>query len=67
MTYVLSVRNYIIELREKVAELTAQDRKRGDILDSDQLPQWQTKDRPDLVRANVERVYDELQGMTTPS
>lgn len=66
MGYVLSFRDYLIELREKVAELAAQEWKRGDVLDSDQLPKWQTKDRPDLLRANVERVYDELTGLTTP-
>jgi glyoxylase-like metal-dependent hydrolase (beta-lactamase superfamily II) len=62
--YVLSLRDYLIELREKVAELAAREWKRGDILDSDQLPQWRTKDRPDLLRANVERIYDELMGIT---
>lgn len=66
MAYVLRLRDYIVELRGKVGELLVQGWSRGDILDSDQLPKWWTLDRPDLLRANVERVYDELVGNIIP-
>jgi glyoxylase-like metal-dependent hydrolase (beta-lactamase superfamily II) len=62
MTYVLRFRDYVEALREKVRELVDQDWKRADILDCDQLPRWWTDDRPDLQRANVARIYEELTG-----
>ena len=62
MTYVLRFRDYVEALREKVKELVAQDWTRADILDCDQLPRWWTDDRPDLQRANVARIYEELTG-----
>jgi hypothetical protein len=37
-----------------------QGRDKADVLDSDRLPRWWTEDRPELMRANVERVYEEL-------
>jgi cyclase len=60
MTYVVRFRDYVNDLREKVKELIAQGWEKGDVLDSDQLPPWWTQDRPELLRANVARVYDEL-------
>ena len=51
--------DYMEALEEKVAQLIARGREKADILDSDQLPRWWTDDRPDLLRANVERAYEE--------
>jgi len=62
MDYVTRLRDYVEALRDKVAALMAQGTERAEILDSDQLPRWWTDDRPDLLRANVERVYEELLG-----
>jgi cyclase len=67
MAYVARFRGYVEALRDKVAELVAQGRERGDVLDSDQLPEWWTRDRPDLLRANVARVYDEVAGGSAPA
>jgi glyoxylase-like metal-dependent hydrolase (beta-lactamase superfamily II) len=67
MAYVLRFRDYLEALREKVAELVAQRLERGDVMESDQLPEWWTQDRPELLRANVARVYDELTGTTSPA
>ena len=64
MTYVVRFRDYVNDLREKVKELIAQGWEKGDVLDSDQLPPWWTQDRPELLRANVARVYDELVAST---
>ena len=60
MTYVIRFRDYVNDLREKVKELIEQGWEKGDVLDSDQLPPWWTQDRPELFRANVARIYDEL-------
>jgi len=57
--YVGRTRDYLEALQEKVGQLIARGREKADILDSDKLPQWWTDDRPALVRANVERVYEE--------
>jgi cyclase len=57
--YVGRLRGYLEALRERVGDLIARGREKADILDSDQLPHWWTDDRPDLLRANVERVYEE--------
>ncbi len=65
MTYVLRFRDYIEDLRAQVGELMAQGWDKGSILDSDKLPRWWTEDRPELLRANVERVFDELDGSVT--
>jgi glyoxylase-like metal-dependent hydrolase (beta-lactamase superfamily II) len=60
MDYVTRLRKYLEALRDKVAALMAKGWEKAGILDSDQLPHWWTDDRPDLLRANVERVYEEL-------
>jgi cyclase len=60
--YLIRVTDYIEALRDKVQALVAWGWEKGDILDSEQLPQWWTRDRPELLRANVARVYDELVG-----
>jgi hypothetical protein len=60
MTYVIRLADYIEDLRAEVQNLIAREWDKGRILDSDQLPQWWTEDRPDLLRANVEQVYEEL-------
>lgn len=62
MTYALRFRDYVEALRDKVKELVDLDWMRTDILDCDQLPRWWTDDRPDLQRANVARIYEELIG-----
>jgi cyclase len=60
--YLIRFRDYVQALQDKVQELIARGWERGDVLDSDQLPAWWTTDRPELLRANVARVYDELVG-----
>lgn len=60
MTYVIRLRDYIEDLRTGVGELIALGRDKAEILDSEDLPRWWTEDRPDLQRANVERIYNEL-------
>ncbi len=65
-SYVARLRSYLEELTGAVAALIAQGWEKGDVLDSDRLPAWWTDDRPDLMRANVGRVYDELSGNTPP-
>jgi cyclase len=67
MAYLVRFRDYIGALRDTVKALVAQGREKGDVLDSDQLPRWWTQDRPELLRANVARVYDELTGGTVPA
>ena len=59
MAYVGRMRDYLEALQEQVGQLIARGRPRADILDSDELPRWWTADRPELVRANVERAYEE--------
>jgi cyclase len=66
MDYVGRTRDYIAALRAKVQELMTEGWDRADILAADQLPRWWTDDRPELQRANVERVYDELAVTGTP-
>lgn len=61
LDYVGRVKNYIVDLRTRVQELIAQGLEKGDILDSE-LPRWWTDDRPELMRANTARIYDELTG-----
>jgi glyoxylase-like metal-dependent hydrolase (beta-lactamase superfamily II) len=58
--YVLRCRDYLQDLRDGVAAMIDQGWDKADVLDSDRLPRWWTDDRPDLMRANVERVYEEL-------
>jgi cyclase len=62
LDYVARCREYLKALRDKVRELVDQGVERGDILDSEQLPKWWTEDRRELMRANVERICDELAG-----
>jgi cyclase len=61
-TYLVRLRDHIEDLRTKVKELMKNGQDKGNILYSDQLPRWWTDDRPELLRANVERIYDELAG-----
>ena len=60
--YVARLRGYLEALVEAVGRLAAKGRTKEEVLDSGQLPPCWTDDRPDLRRANVERVYDELSG-----
>jgi cyclase len=62
LTYVARLREYLDSLRSTVGELIAQGWTKDDVLSSDRLPEWWTEDRADLLRANIERVYDELAG-----
>jgi cyclase len=62
MAYVAQLGRYLESLRAKVGELIAMGWDKGDVLDSNLLPTWWTQDRPDLIRANIARVYDELAG-----
>jgi cyclase len=66
MAYVIRLRDYVNDLRKSVKDLIAQGWEKGDVLDSDNLPMWWTEDRPELLRANVARVYDELLAGTMP-
>lgn len=65
MGYVVRVRAYLESLQEKVKQLIDAGWDKGDVLDSNQIPAWWTKDRPELMRANIARLYDELAGDTT--
>jgi cyclase len=60
IAYVVRVRGYIEALQAEVRDLIARGWDKASILDAEQLPQWWTTDRPDLVRGNLARVYDEL-------
>jgi hypothetical protein len=60
VAYVVRVREYLEALRDRVGELIARGWEPGDVIESDLLPKWWTSDRPDLLRANIARVYDEL-------
>lgn len=62
MAYIAQLRTYVESLRNSVAELIDRGWEKSAVVDSDQLPRWWTDDRPDLVRANTERLYDELAG-----
>jgi glyoxylase-like metal-dependent hydrolase (beta-lactamase superfamily II) len=64
--YVLRFRDYLQDLRDEVAAMIDRGWDKADVLDSDRLPRWWTEDRPDLRRANVERVYEELIKSATP-
>ena len=65
--YVLRFRDYLQDLRDGVAAMIDQGWDKADVLDSDRLPRWWSEDRPDLRRANVERVYEELIKSTAPA
>ena len=58
--YVARLRDYLVSLQEIVQELIAQGVEKAGVIDSPRLPTWWTGDRPDLLRANVARVYDEI-------
>lgn len=62
MGYVTRVREHLAALQETVRALIDEGVEKADVLDSDRLPRWWTEDRPDLQRANVARVYDEISG-----
>jgi glyoxylase-like metal-dependent hydrolase (beta-lactamase superfamily II) len=62
MAYLVRFRDYLEALQAGVQSLVARGWEKGDVMDSDQLPAWWTDDRPELWRANVGRVYDELVG-----
>jgi cyclase len=66
VTYVIFLMEYIESLQGKVKELIDRGWEKADVLDSDQLPGWWTDDRPDLLRANVARIYDQLAGNAGP-
>jgi cyclase len=59
-TYVVRVRDYIEALRASVAGLVSRGWSKIEILRAERLPRWWTDDRPELQRANVARVYDEV-------
>jgi glyoxylase-like metal-dependent hydrolase (beta-lactamase superfamily II) len=67
MNYVIRLRVYLEELRDTVQDMIAQGLGRGDVLDSDRLPDWWTQDRPELIRANVVRIYNELERGPPPA
>ncbi len=58
--YVARLQDYFENLRDGMQELIAEGLDRTAVLDSDRLPRWWTQDRPDLIRANLTHVYDEL-------
>lgn len=60
LAYVARVREYLEALCDKVGELVDRGWEPGDVMESDLLPRWWTDDRPELLRANIARVYDEL-------
>jgi len=60
MAYVTRVRGYLEALQDTVRELIDQGVDRVGVIDSDRLPRWWTEDRPELQRANIARVYDEI-------
>lgn len=58
--YIARFRSYLEELTKTVQRLSSAGWQKEAILGSDQLPPWRTADQPELLRANIERVYDEL-------
>jgi cyclase len=60
--YVVRTREYLEALYDAVSGLIAEGLSKQEVLVSDQLPEWWTTDRPALVAANTERLYDELAG-----
>ncbi|MGD8622891.1 MAG: MBL fold metallo-hydrolase [Anaerolineae bacterium] len=60
--YVVRVRDYIEALRDTVADLVSRGWSRTEVLTAKHLPRWWTEDRPELQRANVARVYDQVAG-----
>jgi cyclase len=66
MSYVRHLLDYVQLLCGRMAELIGQGWEKNAVLDSDHLPTWWTDDRPDLLRLNLERLYDELAQQETP-
>lgn len=64
LAYVARLHTYLDELYNVVRGLVKRGWNKGRVVDSDRLPVWWTDDRPDLLRQNVARVYDELAGTT---
>jgi cyclase len=62
VAYVTRLRDYLERLRGAVSRLVALGWEKGEVLDSDELPAWWTEDRPELMRQNLARVYDEVAG-----
>jgi cyclase len=60
MGYVARLQEYFQSLCDAVQGLIAEGLEKTAVLDSDRLPRWWTEDRPDLARANIIRVYNEL-------
>lgn len=60
--YVARLRAYLEAVRDTVRDLIARGVEKADVIESDRLPQWWTEDRPELLRANIARVYDEVAG-----
>jgi glyoxylase-like metal-dependent hydrolase (beta-lactamase superfamily II) len=58
--YVSRCREYLSDLQTQVGTLISQGRQKAKVLRADELPRWWTDDRPELQRANLERVYDQL-------
>jgi glyoxylase-like metal-dependent hydrolase (beta-lactamase superfamily II) len=67
MGYVSRLRNYLEELRDAVLWMIAQGWGRGEVLESDRLPTWWTQDRPELFRANLVHLYNELEQDLQPA
>jgi glyoxylase-like metal-dependent hydrolase (beta-lactamase superfamily II) len=61
MAYVKRLADYLEALIEKVVELHARGWDKEAVLDSQALPQWWTEDRPDVLEANIARLYEEVQ------
>lgn len=66
-SYVGRLADYVEQLQETVGELIARGWDKADILDAAELPPWWTSDRPDLRRANVARVHDEVVAALLPA
>lgn len=58
--YVARTRAYLEDLRAVVADLIARGWSKSEVLGSDELPSWWTDDRPEVLRVNIERFYDQL-------
>jgi hypothetical protein len=62
MAFVMRTRDYLEELTGTLKQLIASGWPKEANLSSERLPRWWTSDRPELVRANIERAYGELGG-----
>jgi cyclase len=61
-TYVVRLRDYIEALRDTVAGLVSRGWSKIEVLRAEHLPRWWTDDRPELQRANLAHIYDEVAG-----